>query len=133
MKIIQARVDEIKGKWEMLFRKKKWKELSYEPEFGGMNTAKRVRNISLTLRRETTLKKHRKFLNSGSLNTGPFCILSKQKLFYNNLYKTQTKDNAENGTESGLTKSPISEFLMRDLVFIFSILSHCYCCHINFQ
>ena len=35
-------------------------------------------------------------LISGSLNTDPFCILSEEKLFYNNLYKTQTKDNAEN-------------------------------------
>ena len=51
----------------------------------------------LNLEKRNHVKKHiRKLLISGSLNADPFCILSEQNLFYNNLYKTQTKDNAEN-------------------------------------
>ena len=43
--INRVRVEEIKGKLEMMYTKKKTEELSYAPELAGMNTAKRVLNI----------------------------------------------------------------------------------------
>ena len=66
-----------------------------------MSMVKEVQNIFfLNLEKRNHAKKHiRKLLISGSLTTDPHQILSEQKRFYQNLYKTDDSVETSDVTE----------------------------------
>ena len=94
--INRARVDEIKGKLETLYNKKT-EGIIIRSRARWHEHGEKSSKYFLNLEKRSHVKKHiRKLLTNDSITTDPFCILSEQKLFYNNLYKTRSKDNADN-------------------------------------
>ena len=94
--INRARVDDIKGKMEMLYVKKT-EGIIIRARARWHEHGEKSSKYFLNLEKRNHVKKHiRKLLINGSITTDPFSILSEQKLFYNNLYKTRTDDNVDN-------------------------------------
>ena len=94
--INRAKVDEIKGKLEMLYDKKT-EGIIIRARARWYEHGEKSSKYFLNLEKRNHVKKHiRKLLINGSVTTDPFCILSEQRRFYENLYKTKTKDNADN-------------------------------------
>ena len=68
-------------------------ELLYVQELAGMSHGERSTKYFLNLEKRNHVKKHiRKLVISGAITTDPYQILSEQKNFYYNLYKTKAKD-----------------------------------------
>ena len=68
-------------------------ELLYVQVLAGMSTEKEALSTFWTWKREIMWKKHiRKLVISGAITTDPYQILSEQKNFYYNLYKTKAED-----------------------------------------
>ena len=94
------RLDEIKEKLELLYEEKvqgiiirvraRWHE------YGERST-----KYFLNLEKRNHVKKHiRKLLISGSITTDPNQILSEQKRFYQNLYKTDDSVETSDSTKT---------------------------------
>ena len=90
---MQAILIRRKKNWN-IFMKKNFEVSSFAHGCDGVNTVKRVRNVFSIWRKGTTLTKSAKIeLINGSITTELFKILSEEKRFYQELYKSKNLGN----------------------------------------
>ena len=88
----RARLNEIKEKME-LFYEEKTNGIIVRARARWHEHGERSTKYFLNLERRIYVKKHiRKLVISGAITTDPYQILSEQKKFYYNLYKTKAVD-----------------------------------------
>ena len=98
------RLDKIKEKLELLYEEKVKgiviRATAHWHEYGERST-----KYFLNLEKRNHVKKHiRKLLISGSITTDPYRILSEQKPFYENLYKTNDSVEASDSIQAFLNR-----------------------------
>ena len=98
----RLRLDEIKEKLELLY-KEKVKGFVIRARARWHEYGERSTKYFFNLEKINRVKKHiRKLLRSGSITTDPYRILSEQKRFYQNLYKTNDSVEASDPIEAFL-------------------------------
>jgi len=98
----RLRLDEIKEKLELLYEEKV-KGIVIRARARWHEYGERSTKYFLNIEKRNRVKKHfRKLLISGSITTDPYRILSEQKRFYQNLYKTKDSVEASNSIEAFL-------------------------------